>query len=554
MTGRRAWLRRSWARPAAWALLLVVGVGWLTLIAGREVDRARRTAELLEHDYSAFVADRLVDASAERYRRLVGLSGLDTRRERPSALSLLLDHTRDRRLDPLPEPPMPEIRYLFAYDVSQRRLRISGSVPDRERSDLQDRLARLPHDCGRSQILPFGRLGTLIAADNHEPTDWSGFAETDAQGAVRRVYGLRLDERRAIDSFLVPLISPERECECLIKSLLPDALGRSAQPLRSVSFVLRDATADVVFRSNPHYDNASNVRRGLSDQIPFAGWTVEVAVNPQAVRPLLPYGGNEPSWLLLAVLVAVVVGSGALAVQSLRRGADLVRLRQSFVANVSHELKAPLSRIRLLNELLLRGRHKDPEKASRYARVIDRECRRLGFLVDNVLDFARIESSSARPERTVVDLRSVAEETIESFRAAAEDRLSLTAHLERVPPILGDAGALSQVLANLLDNAVKYSPPGSPIEVSLCARDGWVEMAVADQGRGIPEGERERIFDAFYRVEAGDAPRVAGSGLGLALVRLAVEAHGGCTTVESAVGGGSRFLVRLPAKESEPPS
>jgi DNA-binding response OmpR family regulator len=231
---------------------------------------------------------------------------------------------------------------------------------------------------------------------------------------------------------------------------------------------------------------------------------------------LLPYGGRGPSWLFLAVPLAVVVGAGALAVQSLRRGSALIRLRQDFVANVSHELKTPLARIRLLNELLLNGRRKDSDKASRYGRVIDRECRRLGFLVDNVLDFSRLERSATRPERIELDLCSLVEETIESVRVSSEDRLSLVTSLQDVPPILGDASALSQVLVNLLDNAAKYSSPGAPIEVSLCARNGWIELAVADHGRGIPEAELEpdlrRILSHRRRRDAASCRQRSWSG------------------------------------------
>jgi two-component system sensor histidine kinase SenX3 len=299
------------------------------------------------------------------------------------------------------------------------------------------------------------------------------------------------------------------------------------------------------------YDNASRVRRGLSNNIPFAGWTVEVAVDPGAVRPLLPYGGRDPSWLLLIVLGAVVVGSGALAATSLRRSAALVELRQAFIANVSHELKTPLARIRLLNELMLNGRQSDPERSSRYRRVIDRECRRLGFLVDNVLDFSRLEQTSRRADKAPVDLRSLTEETLESFRAAsAEAPLSLSARLESVPAVLGDPAALSQVLINLLDNAVKYSRPGAPIEVVLTSRAPYVELAISDHGCGIPAEEQDRIFEAFYRAD-GVQNRVAGSGLGLALVWQAVTDHGGRVSCESVMDRGSTFVVRLPAMASE---
>jgi hypothetical protein len=166
---RRLCLRRSWIWPGIWLLLLVLGVGWLALVAGRESDRARRNAELLERDYASFVADRLSDASAERYRRFVGLSGLDTSRERPSALALLIKHAHDRHAYQLPAPNQPEVRYLFAYDAGERRLRTSGPVPAQELRALRTRLAHLPRGCAPNRIFPFGRLSLFVGRRSHSP-------------------------------------------------------------------------------------------------------------------------------------------------------------------------------------------------------------------------------------------------------------------------------------------------------------------------------------------------------------------------------------------------
>jgi signal transduction histidine kinase len=548
---KRPWeyARHSWAGAAAWVALLVMGVGVLAWVAAREADRAQRTAERLMQDYASFVADRFADASAERYRRLVGLSGMDVQRDRPSSLSVLRGHVHAARGSVLPSPTQSEVRYFFLYDPASRRLDVAGNISVEERRDLEARLSARRTACGRNQVVPFGRLAAIT--NDARDVQWSGIAETDDRGALRRIYGLALDPHRAAESFLVPLVAPERECECLIKSLLPGGLAALPDALRSVSFVLRDASGATIFRSKTVYDNTSRVRRELPSDMPFAGWTVDVAVDPEAVRALLPYGGQNASWLLVALLGALVVGCGALAVNSVRRNAHLAELRQSFIANVSHELKAPLSRIRLLNELMIDAGRTDPERSARYRRVIDRECRRLGFLVDNVLDFARQEKAARRPDKTPVDLRALAEETLESFRAAcAETPLSLSARLEAVPRVLGDPLALSQVLVNLLDNAVKYSQDNSPIDVSLSSRDSHVELAVADRGIGIPPAETGRIFEAFYRADSVQ-DRIPGSGLGLALVHRAVEDHGGTVRVESVVGQGSTFVVSFPMMSSE---
>jgi two-component system phosphate regulon sensor histidine kinase PhoR len=274
---------------------------------------------------------------------------------------------------------------------------------------------------------------------------------------------------------------------------------------------------------------------------------VEVAVNPAVVQPLLPYGGKGVPWLVLTLLFVLVIGSPGLAVRSLRRDAELLRLQQDFIGNVSHELRTPLARIRLFNELLMEGRQTDPSKALRYREIIDRECRRLGFLVDKVLDFSRKKRNGRDLTRSELNLRQVIDDGLDSFRSLSDQgRFTLTEHLDDVPPVLGDANGLQQVLINLLDNAVKYSPEGASIEVELTAVNGVALLSVKDEGYGIPVAEQERIFGQFYRVESGEAQRSAGSGLGLSLVKHTVEAHGGRVRVQSQEGRGSLFVVEIP--------
>jgi signal transduction histidine kinase len=550
---RRLWrvLKPRGAGPAAWILVVTLGAVALGGLAWREADRARRTTERLTRDYAAFVADKFDRRSVDHYRSMLGFDGLDLPDQPLAAL-----RAHARRPGPLPRPPWPEIRYVFAYDRSSGRLATSGETPPApEREALLRTAGAVGVTCRTDQALPFGRLGSLAAGGGATETamEWSGIALADDEGRVERVYGIRLDERRAAAKLFVPLLSPDSACDC-VKELLPGSLSSLSDPRRAVSFVLRDAAGQVVHRTEPSYSGPASVTSPLSSSLPFVGWTVEVAVNPEVVAPLLPYGGRGAPWTLLVLLGALALVAAALALRSRRREAELLRLRQDFVSNVSHELKTPLSRIRLFNELLMDARPVDPSRRQRYRGIIDRECRRLAFLVDNVLDFSRLDRGAAARAMTAVDLRRVAEEAVEAFRGASDEgRLSLTARLEDVPPVQGDPHALAQVVVNLLDNAVKYSPAGSPVEVSLAKVDGGVRLAVADRGPGIPEAERERIFEEFYRIESGDTQRVAGSGLGLALVRRAVLAHGGRVSVAGRVGEGSTFSVWIPAAAREAP-
>jgi signal transduction histidine kinase len=169
------------------------------------------------------------------------------------------------------------------------------------------------------------------------------------------------------------------------------------------------------------------------------------------------------------------------------------------------------------------------------------------LLLENILDFSRYERSARKLTREQLDLRRVTEDALEAFRAASDpSRFSVKVTLEEVPLILGDAAALQQVIINLLDNAVKYSPVGSSVEVTLKAVGKAARLSVRDHGCGIPGGEQAKIFQEFYRVENDDSKSAAGAGLGLALVKRTIQAHAGSVRVESEVGMGSSFVVDLP--------
>jgi len=369
---------------------------------------------------------------------------------------------------------------------------------------------------------------------------------------VLRIYGLRLDLSSSIDRFFAPVITDPDDCHCT-SGLLPAGLAGIKDIRRAASFILRDAERKVVYSTQPQYKGAGVVQE-LSPDLPFAGWSIEVAINPAVVQPFLPYGGQGTPWFALALVGCLILGSAALAFAALRGESRLFRLRQDFISNVSHELRTPLARVRLFNELLLGGGQSDSEKPRHYRKVIDRECRRLTILIENILDFSRLERRARKYEKTVLDLRATLEDALESFRAASDEgRFRLDSFLEPVGLVVGDSQALQQILINLLDNAVKYSPEGSLIEVRLTSEDNTARLSVTDHGCGIPKQEQERIFEPFYRISAaaGKADGATGSGLGLALVRRAVRAHGGQVSVKSESGTGSTFTITIPLQKGE---
>ena len=248
------------------------------------------------------------------------------------------------------------------------------------------------------------------------------------------------------------------------------------------------------------------------------------------------------STLIIAVGLAVVL----LTIAAERRTS---RLKSDFIANVSHELKTPLSLIRMFGELLATGKHKGNESPKEYAEIITREAERLSHLIDNVLDFARIERGKASYDFAEGALDDVIERALDVSRYRVEkEKMRLRTEIQPgLPLVRMDENAMTLVLLNLVDNAVKYAADGKEIEVRLWRTPGGVTLSVKDRGPGIPVEEQGRIFERFYRSRTARDRNVRGSGIGLALVKHIVEAHGGRLAVDSAPGQGATFTVSLPA-------
>jgi len=227
----------------------------------------------------------------------------------------------------------------------------------------------------------------------------------------------------------------------------------------------------------------------------------------------------------------------------------LERVRQEFVANVSHELRTPLTAIKGYAETLRDGGLRDPETAAEFVRVIHRHAERLRALIEDLLDLAAVEQGEARLKPAVVRARDVVAQAEGLVRPAAEARgqtlaIDLPADL---PDILADRDRLAQILINLLDNAVKFTPEGGRVTLSAKMADGRVVLAVRDNGVGIPPGDLPRIFERFYRVGRSRDRREGGTGLGLAIAKHLTQAMGGTIEVESVQGSGTTFRVSLPA-------
>jgi signal transduction histidine kinase len=250
----------------------------------------------------------------------------------------------------------------------------------------------------------------------------------------------------------------------------------------------------------------------------------------------------------LAFMIGATVLGGYLLLRDVNRDLRTAELRTHFVASVSHELKTPLTAVRMFAETLMLGRVPDERTRTEYLATITNESERLTRLVDNVLDFSKIEQGKKAYHMKPTALADVVRSAARAMQyPLAQSGFSLNVSIDdQLPAIDADADALQQAILNLLSNAMKYSGRASPIELRLAREDGEAIIQVTDHGIGIPQEEQPRIFEKFYRVRSPQTEAVGGTGLGLTLVKHIVEAHRGRVDLRSEVGHGSTFAIRLP--------
>lgn len=268
-------------------------------------------------------------------------------------------------------------------------------------------------------------------------------------------------------------------------------------------------------------------------------------------------GGGPPRWLqVTAARLQPELGGGVFAVFiDVTERRRLESLRRDFVANVSHELRTPVTAIRSAAETLPSAMRQGGESAATFADIIDRNAARLQALVEDLLDLSRIESRDLRLRAEELSLSRVVASVFELLSERALQRRVELRHRvgEEQPGVLVDQGALERVLTNLVDNAIKYSGVGSAVTVSAAREGEWVRVLVADTGVGIAAEHLPRLFERFYRVDAGRSRALGGTGLGLSIVKHLVEAMGGRVMVTSRVGAGTTFSFTVPAAPTPNP-
>jgi signal transduction histidine kinase len=360
-----------------------------------------------------------------------------------------------------------------------------------------------------------------------------------------------IDRRRTLwageKSILVlTSVSPDRLVVLLAGPQFLDVAWR--QRLKSISthqdidFALSDGSDGSPVLGVPSVPlDRQSVRSPSATGLP---WTVH------AIRPDTTSSLSAPARLMLAALAGmtlVVIVGGYFMTRAIAREVAVARVQSEFVAAVSHEFRTPLTTLRHLSELLVAGRVSSEGKRLEFYETMLRESHRLHGLVEGLLNFARLEAGQLECRLAAVEPAHFLREVVEDFQADAArgQRIQLDA-ATNVPRIRADRDLLARVVWNLLDNAVKYSPPGSPVRVQLRAARDHAQVLVIDHGFGIPQDEQTEIFGRFVRGSAARVRAIKGTGIGLAMAREIVRAHRGDITVESVPGQGSTFTINLP--------
>jgi signal transduction histidine kinase len=372
----------------------------------------------------------------------------------------------------------------------------------------------------------------------HAGEQFSGVLMRDAEGQVLGAGGWWMSSREFLTGHL----------ERVVQDRLPSnpRMYGGFESTRRLSVQLFDPGGLEIGRvRTPEYGRTARIE---ALQGPFDGYSVRVAATATST---VVWAGRFVT-LQIAFIVLMALAVVVASVFSLRytvRQLELAQMKAGFVSNVTHELKTPIALIRLAVETLELKRVRSPEEAEKFLHMIGRETIRLSHLVDNILDFARLEAGQRVFRMEPVPVAQIVEEALETFRPRLE-HLGFTLEEqipEGLPRVNVDGTAITHCVLNLLDNAVKYSKERKLIRVAAGANGDDVWISVTDQGIGIAPADRERVFEKFVRLETGLIHDVKGSGLGLSLVAQILAAHGGRVEVESEPGRGSTFTLHLPA-------
>lgn len=514
-------------------LLTVALAGVLTYEAWDAARSHRATAERTLRDYASFAAwGFTVSAKDNLYSTLIWIFGPVAHEEprtphEPLKPPIVLARLMTRDFE-CPD----SLRYYFRVDLPSKHLVIEGAAPtpavqrwirDTVASEVADRYTK---DWSYSSVS--GAIAGEACSIVYQ-VKWN------ADKSPAAAYGFRLCLANIATQAFGKAMSKAR--------LLPPGLTGTTPNDSILSVVVNDGGGHVLWRSPRQYPATF---RGEYQMIHFGGFVTKVAINP-AFADRLVIGGLPQSRLpLLLGLLALTIALATVGALQLRREDELARLRSDFVTSVSHELRTPLAQLRMFAETLMLGRVRSEEERQRSLEIVDQEARRLSHLVENILQFSRAERQAVTLCPVETALAPQLRDALDLFAPMVRARqVRVTTQLDDGLSAPADASALRQMVLNLLDNAMKYGPAGQEVRVALTRAGQAARITIDDEGPGIPVADRERIWKPFQRLERDANSAVAGSGIGLSVVRELAVRHGGRAWVES-IAGGSRFVIELP--------
>jgi signal transduction histidine kinase len=521
------------------AALLVATLGLTALLAYQavvEVGSHRATAERVLRDYSAFAASRLANRTSQEVFYFGFGPALD-------ALDRLRTETHNRSLpsparlalttDSMGRAALAKMAFAFDLEFPSAKLTTAGPAPSvAVRQWMTDTLTAYVRAVHR----PDWTDAAILGGPPERRVMLVYKLERGTQGSPVRAVGF-VAELTA----LMPLFAEAAEKGPLLPPTLTG--GVAYDSLGSVA--IADALGRNIYRSTTQYPPLFTGHDTLTTMM--GRLQFQVTLRPEMAGKLV-IGGLPRSRLpvIFGLLLITAILVAATLVQ-LHHEYQLAQLRSDFVASVSHELRTPLAQIRMFSETLLLGRVRTDEERRRSLAIVDQEARRLTHLVENLLHFSRSERRTARVVPAPEPLAPLIRAAIEKFEPlAAAHRVTVRTVLDErvIAPV--DGGALHQMLLNLLDNAVKYGPDGQTITVGVERHEDRVRIRVDDLGPGVPREWRERVWDRFWRLERDRGSAIAGTGIGLAVVRELAALHHGRAWCEEADAGGARFIIELP--------
>jgi signal transduction histidine kinase len=332
--------------------------------------------------------------------------------------------------------------------------------------------------------------------------------------------------------------------------LIENLLSRNIREMRfseKTNIAISDLAGTLLLGTKPSDYQAPSVTELFEGNFP--PWRMQFYRGEAAGSGILSIRRSFYFWTILTLIIILIFGS-ILIMRTIAHEMDVLKIKSDFVSSVSHEFKTPLTSIKALVERLQDGKVKDDEKLNQYYSVISQDTEKLSRLVKNILDFSKIEEGKVEYNRVETELSQWVVQQVESFQ---QNELAKNARIkcdvaQNIPLVKIDREAMSQVIVNLLGNAVKFSPDELEIGVFLKSTDDSIVLEVNDQGIGIPQDEIDKIFDKFYQGRSAQKLTVKGTGLGLTLVKRIVEAHGGTIEVKSRVGKGSTFTLTFSLK------